>query len=211
MAIVTRGRRAAVRNPLCGAAGRIHTPAFMRWLWLTLFLVGGVMGQGCGKTVYRSHEAQFCSTNQNDDPFYECSPSNDLVCINTYAEVIQSTSDAGGQQTLPIYLCRLACDPNDPKTRCPNGETCCPGPITGRNYGKMHACVPESRCDNPLIPDGGVTKQDARPVAQQPEAGADRVNDGPVDQNDGPGGGDEAGAGDAAAPVDAGDPDAAGG
>lgn len=144
-----------------------------------MLLVGGLLGLGCGKTVYRSHEAQFCSTNDDDDPFYECSPSADLVCINTYDELIRTTNDAGTQRTLPIYLCRIACNPDE---RCPNGEVCCPGQIVGRNYGRMHACVPATRCDNPIIPDGGFdARPDGRSSDVRAEVGGDSAQDSPVD------------------------------
>src|SRR5262245_8932220 len=141
----------------------------MRLPWLPLLVVGGLLGLGCGKTVYRSHEAQFCSTNDDDDPFYECSPSSDLVCINTYAERVTAKNDAGSQ-LIPLYLCRLACNPGD---KCPGGEICCPGKIEGKTYGKTGGCVPESRCDNPLIPDGGFDGRPDGPGSARPDTGAD--------------------------------------
>jgi hypothetical protein len=178
----------------------------MRWRWLTMLTVAGWLGLGCGKTIYRSHEAQFCSTDDDDDPFYECSPARDLVCINTYA--MQFSAD-GGSKSLPLYLCRLACTPGD---ICPNGETCCPGPISGRTYGKMHACVPDKFCDNPIVPDGG---HDGRPDGRTFEAGREMGTEagseagGEAGSGDGPAdapGGDGPDAGD---PVDApADPDA---
>jgi hypothetical protein len=136
-----------------------------------MLLVGGLLGLGCGKTVYRSHEAQFCSTNDDDDPFYECSPSSDLVCINTYSETVKSSNDAGSQR-VPLYLCRLACEPL--KDKCPGGEICCPGKIEGKTYGKTGGCVPESRCDNILVPDGGFDLRPDGLGSAMPEAGGDR-------------------------------------
>jgi hypothetical protein len=149
----------------------------MRLPWLAMLVVGGLLGLGCGKTVYRSHEAQFCSIDQDDDPFYECSPSSDLVCITTYSELFKGTNDAG-DKLVPLYLCRLACDPG--KDKCPGGEVCCPGKIEGKNYGKTGGCTPESRCDNPLIPDGGFDGRPDGPGSVPSEAGVDRPADAPA-------------------------------
>jgi hypothetical protein len=145
----------------------------MRLPWLAMLVIGGLLGPGCGKTVYRSHEAQFCSIKDDDDPFYECSPSSDLVCINTYSMLVGG-GDAG-QQRVPLYLCRLACDPG--KDKCPGGEICCPGKIEGKTYDKSGGCVPESRCDNPLIPDGGFDGRPDGPGSMPAEAGGDRPAD----------------------------------
>jgi hypothetical protein len=139
-----------------------------------MLLVGGLLALGCGKTVYRSHEAQFCSTDDDDDPFYECSPSSDLICINTYSETVKTSSDAGSQR-VPLYLCRLACEPL--KDKCPGGEICCPGKIEGKTYGKTGGCVPESRCDNIVVPDGGFDLRPDGPGSAMPEAGGDRPAD----------------------------------
>ena len=183
----------------------------MRWQWLTMLMVGGWLGLGCGKTVFRSHEAQFCSTNDDDDPFYECSPSTDLVCISTYSQIFGTGVDGGTPTTLPLYLCRLACTPGGPA--CPNNELCCPGPIVGRNYGKMHACVPESRCDNPDIPDGGFDMRPDRPGPEMGreaggEAGSEAGGgDVPVDAPAGDTGGPDAGGGVDAVDAPAGEPD----
>jgi hypothetical protein len=141
--------------------------------WLCGLLVGGLLGMGCGKTVYRSHEGHYCSSTEDDDPFFECSPSYDLVCINTYAEQVRST---GGQPTRfqDIWLCRLACNEGD---RCPDAkDRCCPGPIYGKNYGKMHACVPASMCQTVDPPDAG-------PDVRRDSA-TDTATDGP--EEDGP-------------------------
>ena len=166
-------------NDLCGARPALHTLHFMRQPWLTMLLVGGLLGLGCGKTVYRSHEAQFCSTDPDDDPFYECSPSSDLVCIQTYSQIVQSTNDSG-LTSVPLYLCRLACEPL--KDRCPNSEICCPGMISGKTYGKTGGCVPESRCDKPIVPDGGFDlRPDGVGSATEVGVGGDRTMDSPTD------------------------------
>jgi hypothetical protein len=130
-----------------------------------------LLGMGCGKTVYRSHEGHYCSSTADDDPFFECSPSYDLICINTYAEPIEQT---GGQppRFQEIFLCRLACTPGD---RCPDArDVCCTGPIYGRNYGKEAACVPAGQCQTVVAPDAGAdTRRDtaATPDAPEPDAG----------------------------------------
>jgi hypothetical protein len=146
----------------------------MRLPWLALVVVGGLLGLGCGKTVYRSHEAQFCSISDDDDPFYECSPSSDLVCINTYSERVMAKNDAG-TQLVPIYLCRLSCEPG--KDKCPGNETCCPGKIEGKTYGRTGACVPENKCDSPIVPDGGFDGRPDGPGSVGSEAGGDRPAD----------------------------------
>ena len=150
----------------------------MRLPWLAMLVVGGLLGLGCGKTVYRSHEAQFCSIDEDDDPFYECSPSSDLVCINTYSEAGRAAATAGPQR-MPLYLCRLACDPG--KDRCPSGEVCCPGKIEGKTYGKTGACVPESRCDNPVDPrTAASTGGPTAPAACRPTPAATGPPDAPA-------------------------------
>jgi hypothetical protein len=171
--------------------------------------LGGLLGPGCGKTVYRSHEAQYCSTDDNEDPFYECSPAFNLVCATTHSEALQNTPDGGQRVFVDRYTCRLACDPGD---RCPVGtDICCPAKnIVGRDYGKNSVCVPEPMCQTITPGDGGV---DARPdrfstIDSPGEAGTGDVP-APGDAADAASGA-EAGV-DAAAPVDAGDGDAAGG
>jgi hypothetical protein len=139
---------------------------------------------GCGKTVYRSHEGHYCSSTEDDDPFFECSPSYDLVCINTYAEQIQQT---GGQppRFQEIFLCRLACEPGQ---TCPSAtDVCCPGPIHGRTYGKTAACFPAGQCQTVPTTDAGVdTRRDtAAPDTATPDTAPP---DGP--EPDGPGEGD---------------------
>ena len=136
--------------------------------WLIGLAVGGLLGLGCGNTVYRSHEGAYFS-DKDEDPFFECAPSDDLVCINTYDMQVQTT---GGQppRFQPVYLCRLACSPGD---HCfdPN-DVCCPGPIHGRNYGKMNACVPVGMCQTATVPDAGSPDRPtdtAAPPADGPE------------------------------------------
>ena len=140
---------------------------------------------GCGKTVYRSHEGHYCSSTRDDDPFFECSPSYDYVCINTYAEQVQTS---GGQEPRfqEIYLCRMACDPTIRNPCLDLRDVCCKGPIFGRDYGKQHACVPAGQCQTQQDePDGGA-RQD-RPSDTRPDttvtvdAPADVPADGPAD------------------------------
>ena len=97
--------------------------------------------------VYRSHEAQYCSSNADDDPFYECAPP--LVCVNTYDELVRGGGDGGpGFGTVPIYLCRVPCQPGG--AACPGvGEVCCAGLLVGGQT--QHVCVPQVRC--PLVRD----------------------------------------------------------
>jgi hypothetical protein len=105
--------------------------------------VAGVLGSGCGKSLYRTGEGVYCSSNTSEDPQYKCIQSVDYVCITTYK--------AEGTQE-PIYLCRLACSPGE---ACPLGGICCPGEIHGKDYGKTHACVPVGKCSAIPKPDGG--------------------------------------------------------
>jgi hypothetical protein len=96
--------------------------------------------------VYRSHEAQYCSSNADDDPFYECAPP--LVCVNTYDELVRGGGDGGpGFRPVPIYLCRVPCQPGG---ACASGEICCAGALTDGQT--QHACVQQSRCE-PLVRD----------------------------------------------------------
>jgi hypothetical protein len=145
--------------------------------WLIGLVVGGLLGLGCGKTVYRSHEGHYCSSTEQDDPFFECSPSYDLVCINTYAQQVQST---GGEppRFQEIFLCRLACSPGD---RCPDAkDVCCRGPIYGRDYGKTHACVPAGQCQTAEPTADAGPKADRTPDTSSPSP------DGPESPDAGP-------------------------
>jgi hypothetical protein len=147
---------------------------------LSLILAVGMLGMGCGKTVYRSHEAQYCSNTEADDPYFECSPSYDLVCINTYAEPVLQPAGAPPKYQ-EIFLCRLACNPGD---LCPDlKDVCCPGIIYGETYGKTHACVPAGRCQTVSPTDAGTdTRRDT--AADSPAA--DAPADGPADSAPGP-------------------------
>jgi hypothetical protein len=121
----------------------------MRWPTLLIVKIAALgiatlMGAGCGKTVYRAYESQYCSSDDDEEPFRECAKSSDLVCINTYK------MSYGGSSGMPpvvrdMWLCRLACDPTKAMA-CMPGEVCCPGPIFGRTYGFTHACVQPSYC-----------------------------------------------------------------
>ena len=173
---------------------------------ILLLCLGALLGGACEKTVYKSHESHFCSNNPDDDPFYECSRSQDLVCINTYRMSYPST-DGKPPVVRDMWLCRIACVPGDMTRGCPTGEVCCPGPITGRDYGAKHACVTPNYCPGLAVgtpTDGGARPMDGRVLPEGPpvtEAGIES------------GGEPEAGAGEAGAeatPPDAGaDADAA--
>jgi hypothetical protein len=150
--------------------------------WLIGLAVGGVLGLGCGKTVYRSYEGHFCSSTENDDPFFECSPTYDLVCIHTYDQQVQTM---GGQppKYLPIYLCRLACAEGD---HCPDPQdVCCKGEIHGRDYGKIRACVPAGQCQTEEAPDAGKADKprDTAPEIDGPES--QESTDGPASPDGG--------------------------
>lgn len=155
-----------------------------------------VLGGACEKTIYKSHESHFCSHDQNDDPFYECSRSQDLVCINTY-RMSYPSADGKPPVVRDMWLCRIACVPGDMERGCPTGEVCCPGPITGRNYGAAHACVTPNYCPGLAVGGGdGGRPMDARVLPEGPvvEAGAETATDATSD-----GGADNA-ASDAGAP-----------
>jgi hypothetical protein len=121
----------------------------------------------CQQARYRSGEGQYCSTNSDEDPHYECLRTHDFVCISTFAIPILFDGGQAEHQFRDVFLCRLACSPSD---SCPAaGDVCCPGMIHGRDYGKSHACVPEERCETIPPRDGGV-----RPMA---DAATDRGSD----------------------------------
>ena len=95
------------------------------------------------RPVYRSHEAQFCSSSADDDPIYECMPP--LVCVNTYDEVIRVGDGGTGIGTVPIYLCRAPCQPGG--ATCPAAsDVCCAGALAGGQ--SQHVCAPQPRCDS---------------------------------------------------------------
>jgi hypothetical protein len=127
---------------------------------------------GCSKTVYHSHESHYCSSSDDDDPYWECSRSADLVCINTY-DGVYPQPDGKPTKTVPMYLCRMACTPGD-KT-CQPDEVCCPGMIYGRNYGKTHGCTLPSFCaalaGQPK--DAGTTRDTATTADAGSDAGGD--------------------------------------
>jgi hypothetical protein len=172
----------------------------MRWLFsVRRFAVFsscfvGLLAAGCDKTIYRSHESQYCSSTEDDDPYYECSRSSDLVCINTYEKSYPQT-DNRSDKVVAMWLCREACDPTVKNPCRGSDEVCCAGPIYGKDYGKKHACVQRELCDSML----GVTP----PKDAGPKTDTSSVTDaGTSDLAGGPG---EAGA---AADTDAGAADA---
>jgi hypothetical protein len=169
----------------------------MRWLFL--FALGTLVGAGCEKTIYRSHESHYCSSKSNDEPYYECAKGSDLVCITTYTQTFGATATAPAK-TVDIWLCRLGCTPG--KDECKGDEVCCPGPIFGTNYGKDHACVlaslcpalavptnrdagtidakPDAKLDGSLLPDAGAPDGDSDAPQGTEDAGADAPVDAPV-------------------------------
>jgi hypothetical protein len=136
--------------------------------WLLLFAAVGLVGAGCEKTVYRSQGGQYCSSTADDDPYYECSRSSDLVCINTYAKSYPQT-DNQPDKVVSMWLCNLACDPTVKNPCADPEEVCCPGPIFGKDYGKKNACVLREFCDALLgMP---TTTRDAGSADAKPDAG----------------------------------------
>jgi hypothetical protein len=139
----------------------------MRWLFsvrqfavfssgFVALVFSGLLGAGCDKTIYRSHESQYCSATEDDEPYYECSRSSDLVCINTYEKSYPQT-DNRPDKVVKMWLCREACDPTV-KNPCRGAdEICCSGEIYGKDYGRKHACVQRELCDSVL----GVGPKDA--------------------------------------------------
>lgn len=153
---------------------------------LPYLLIGGILFGACGKTVFKSHEGQFCSSNPGDDPFYECTRMFDFVCINTYSVPIQGAgpNDMAEQ---PLWLCRLACNE---KTSCPvAGDVCCQGAIYGFDYGVTSACVPRDQCNSLAPPDAGPRREAGVEDGGQGDAGvgdagvgdAPTTLDGPAD------------------------------
>jgi hypothetical protein len=97
------------------------------------------------RTIYRSQEAQYCSTDASEDPYYECNLASSLVCASTHAERLQ-----GGGGFVARFLCRLRCTPGD---RCPVAtDICCPG--RDPSGGAVTVCVPEQFCQT-IGPDAG--------------------------------------------------------
>jgi hypothetical protein len=108
-----------------------------------------LLGAGCDKTIYRSHESQYCSSTEDDEPYYECSRSSDLVCINTYEKSYPQT-DNRPDKVVKMWLCREACDPTVKNPCRGSDEICCSGQIYGKDYGRKHACVQRELCDSML-------------------------------------------------------------
>jgi hypothetical protein len=103
-----------------------------------------ILDAGPDRTVYGSHEAQYCSRGLNEDPYYQCSPAFDLVCATTHQELLRPGT------FVERFLCRLRCTPGD---RCPIGaDICCPGRDPAG--GAVNVCVPEPQCQS-RAPDAG--------------------------------------------------------
>jgi hypothetical protein len=141
--------------------------------WLLLFAAVGLVGAGCDKTVYRSHDAQYCSSTEDDDPYYECSRSSDLICINTYSKTYAQPNNQP-DKVVAMWLCHEACDPTVKNPCVDPEEVCCPGAIFGKDYGKKNACVLREFCDALL---GMPTTKDAGSSDAKPDAGG--TADGP--------------------------------
>jgi hypothetical protein len=166
---------------LVGKYPTFHTCPSMRGSWLVLLALGSLLGAGCEKTIYRSHESHYCSSTADDEPYYECAKGSDLVCVTTYKMSYGATASMPDGKTIDIWVCRLACTPG--KDECVAGEVCCPGKIYGQTYGKDHVCVPPDYCPALAVPPGskdagGDAKGDARP-----DGGADT---GPPDAPESP-------------------------
>jgi hypothetical protein len=104
------------------------------------------------RPVYGSHESQYCSPSEDDDPFFVCSKSSELICIATYTKRYPQPSQAP-DKVVTMWICRHGCTPGD--GACAADEICCPGLTFGVTYGKSHACVLPEFC-GPL-PDAGVS------------------------------------------------------
>jgi hypothetical protein len=120
---------------------RLLSLSFAAGLGVALFAAA------CEKTVFRAYDSQYCSSKEDDEPYYECAKGDDLVCINTYDETFGS-QDGRPPVTIPVYACHLGCDPHNP-TACQAGEVCCPGKIYGRTYNFDHACTLPRFCAGP--------------------------------------------------------------
>jgi hypothetical protein len=143
--------------------------------WPVLLVLGALLGAGCEKTIYRSHESHYCSSTPDDEPYYECAKGDDLVCITTYQQSYGATASSPAK-TIDIWVCRMACTPGN-KEDCQTDEVCCPGMIYGTTYGKTHACVAPGLCPALTVPNrdaGG----DAKIDAGKPDGGDGGVPDG---------------------------------
>jgi hypothetical protein len=166
--------------------------------------IGLVLLPSCGKSVFRSAEGQFCSTDDGDDPFYECLLGMSLICANTHS--ISVPTDNGGVRFQPVYLCRVSCAPGDFCRQA--GDVCCPSKTYGRTYeGRPYACVPEVYCDNGDSDAGTVDAgppKDARRATDSSGDGDDDGGDGaPASTDATPADGGVAGDASADAPTDA--------
>jgi hypothetical protein len=130
----------------------------------------------CGKSTFRSAQGQFCSSTDDDDPYYECLLGMGLVCASTHSMPV--LDDNGNEKSrFPVYLCRSACAPVDGGTGCRVAdEICCKATTFGRTYAdRPWACVPAQFC--PDAPDAG-PKPDARTSPKPDGAGDDAADAG---------------------------------
>jgi hypothetical protein len=117
---------------------------------------GGGQGGTTDAPSIRAQEGHACSTSPDDDPQLVCTTGMDLVCISTYSRTVTNPEEArkfdGGIRQ--VFVCRMPCSAD---SDCPQpGDICCPGPIHGKTFGKMAACVPPGSCETqPRAADGG--------------------------------------------------------
>jgi hypothetical protein len=134
------------------------------------------LGSACDKSIYRSAEGQFCSSTDDDDPYYECLLGMGLVCANTYAKPVL---DEKGENLRfqPVWLCRQACAPGGVCFQA--GDVCCKTTVFGRSYpDRPYACTPEANCDD--LGDAG-TKLDAKTRDTATDRSGDGADDAPSD------------------------------
>jgi hypothetical protein len=176
----------------------------MRFAIATTIALGlGLAGMGCNHERIRQGEGSYCSTDEDEDPHFECSPAYDYVCIATYTQdVFDRNGNMRGVEDR--YLCRETCTP---EKGCRNADdVCCPGKTYKSRFASNYACVPSQYCNVPVgdggaPADAGNAKGDAARDGGTPaEAGIPRTDAGGAAD----GGGDAAaGADDGGAPVDA--------
>ncbi len=176
----------------------------MRFAIATTIALGlGLAGIGCNHERIRQGESHYCSTDEDEQPYYECSPAFDQVCIAT---TTQEVLDDQGRvlRVEDRYVCRETCTP---ETGCKRADdVCCPGKTYKSRFASKYACVPSDSCsatagDAGAPGDAGGGRRDA---ARDGGGAADGGVPGPDGGGAADGGGDAAaGADDGGASVDA--------